>query len=146
MPRPRRSLNLELLERRDAPATFGIPWPDADDLTLSFVPDGTPIDGRPSELFRTLDARLPTLTWQREILRAFQTWAETAHLNGSVVTETPADGSADGFARFGKIRVAAVPLSPSTVALATPFDPTAGKYAGDVWLNSNYAFGIGDGA
>jgi len=61
----------ERLEGRRVPAQFGVPWHDGDHLSVSFVPDGTPVDGRPSDLFRTLDSREPRAVWLGEILRAF---------------------------------------------------------------------------
>src|SRR5437899_1386922 len=36
---------LESLEKRDVPASFGVPWRDPAHLSLSFVPDGTRIAG-----------------------------------------------------------------------------------------------------
>jgi hypothetical protein len=69
----RRRLDVELLEGRAVPATFGVPWADASRLTLSFAPDGTAIAAHTSSLFQTLDAQQATTTWQHEILQAFQT-------------------------------------------------------------------------
>src|SRR5947209_7145490 len=76
---------LEHLEDRSLMATFGVPWHDADHLTISFVPDGTPIAAHKSDLFATLNAQAPTPAWQRDILRAFQTWAVNANINLGVV-------------------------------------------------------------
>ena len=56
------------------PATSGITWPDGDHLTLSFVPDGTPVSGYKSNLFETLNAVGSSTAWQQAILRAFETW------------------------------------------------------------------------
>src|SRR5437870_2690660 len=87
-PMPRsRPLFLERLEDRSMPATSGITWPDGGQLTLSFVPDGTPVAGSTSSLFRTLNAAAPTATWEREILRAFETWTANANLNVGVVSD-----------------------------------------------------------
>lgn len=142
-----RPLCLELLEDRVTPATFGNPWPDAFHLTLSFAPDGTPVDGMTSTLQQTLNAVAPTATWQREILRAFQTWAVQANINIGVVTDqglalgTP--GRPQGDDRFGDIRVVGEPLSAdSEMAIASPFEFTSGTWAGDVRLATNVAFGI----
>ena len=52
----RTHFRIECLEDRTTPATFGVPWGDARNLTLSFVPDGTVIAGHSSTLFQTLDA------------------------------------------------------------------------------------------
>src|SRR5262245_15724144 len=142
-----RPLCLELLEDRVTPATFGNPWPDASHLTLSFAPDGTAVDGMTSTLQQALNAVAPTATWQREILRAFQTWAVQANINIGVVTDqglalgTP--GRPQGDNRFGDVRIVGEPLSTdSEMAIASPFEFTSGTWAGDVRLASNVAFGI----
>jgi hypothetical protein len=137
---------LEPLEDRTLPANFGIPWPNAGHLTISFAPDGTLVAGQPSQLFQLLNAIAPTQTWEAAILRAFQTWAGPTNINLSVVPDsgdplgTP--GPLQGDPRFGDIRITAVPLPDGIVAQATPFDPTAGSWAGDVEFNSNYLFGM----
>src|SRR5262249_12666269 len=53
-------------------------------------------------------------------------------------------GPVQGDAHFGDIRIAAVPMAPDVVAVATPFDLTAGTWSGDVRFNSEYVFGLGD--
>lgn len=147
----RARLTVDGLERRDVPATFGIPWANGTALTVSFAPDGTDVDGSTSE-FHALMARsgLSAAAWQKEILRAFQAWAKRADLNIGVVTD---DGSALGAAgrpqaesRFGDIRVFAVPLSSSVLAITTPPGDLAGTRTGDIILNSNYNFGAGAAA
>ena len=45
--------------------------------------------------------------------------------------------------RFGDIRVFAVPLSTSDLAITTPPGDLAGTRPGDIILNSNYTFGVG---
>ena len=55
---------LEALEGRRLLAQFGVPWHHPDHLTLSFVPDGTLVNGTPSDLFRMLDAEQPPAAWQ----------------------------------------------------------------------------------
>ena len=80
---PRR-LSVEPLEDRLTPS-FGTPWFDGSNLTLSFVPDGTDISGKQSNLHALLNATTPEPQWQREILRAFQTWAAASNLNVGVV-------------------------------------------------------------
>src|SRR5262245_13126559 len=109
--RPSARLSLERLEDRLAPAAFGYPWPDAAHLTVSWVPDGTPLGpaaGAPrSALFATLDAQLPRAVWQGEVLRALQTWAAQANINLTLVPDsgdplgTP--GLVQGDPRFGDI-------------------------------------------
>src|SRR5206468_4121069 len=147
----RTRLTVEALERRDVPATFGIPWADGTAVTVSFVPDGADVDGSANQL-QALRARsgVSTAVWQKQILRAFQAWTAKADLNIGVVAD---DGSPLGAAgmpqadpRFGDIRVFAVPLSSSVLAITTPPGDLAGTRTGDIIRNSNYNFGVGAGA
>jgi hypothetical protein len=144
---PSRKLLLELLEDRTAPATFGNPWPDAGRLSLGFVPDGTDVAGQQSQLFGLLNAVAPTQTWEGVILRAFQTWAATTNINLTLMADNGAPlgtpGPVQHDARFGDIRIAAVPMSSDVVAFALPFDFAAGRWAGTVEFNSNYTFTLG---
>lgn len=143
---PRRRPSLEALESRHLPATFGIPWPDSQHLTLSLIPDGTPVGGAPSALHQTLGARLPAAAWELDVLRAFQSWAVLGDINIGLVADdgrSPGlSGPLQGDPRHGDIRVGARPLSPGTLALATPFD-LGDSWSGAVLLNSRAAFGDG---
>jgi hypothetical protein len=141
--RPGRSFvpRIELLEDRCTPATFGVPWPDARHLTLSFAPDGTAIAGHPSNLFDTLNAQMAPSFWQREILRAFQTWAVQANLSVGVVPDggqpfgTPGPSQHDD--RFGDIRLGAQGMAADALSVSVPHDPfLSGTWAGDVFFNS----------
>ena len=87
-------LALDVLEHRDVPATFGIPWPNGAALTVSFASDGADVDGSANQLY-ALMARsgLSQAVWQKEILRAFQAWASPANLNVGLVAD---DGSSLG--------------------------------------------------
>jgi hypothetical protein len=141
---------LEELENRTVPAIFGIPWPDASHLTLSFAPDGTAVGGVGSSLFGTMQAAgLSTSAWQEEILRAVQTWSQNANINVGVVADsgdpigTP--GASEGDSRFGDIRISARPLSDNVLAITTPPGYLGGTLVGDIILNSNVAFSIGGG-
>lgn len=138
---------VETLEDRLAPATLSNPWP-TNQLTLSFVPDGTLVGGVASELYSKLDAQLDRGVWQNEILRAFQTWAASANLNISLVADNGAAlGSAGplfGASGFGDIRIAAVPGG-TWLASTNPFAPAVGTWAGDIMLNSTVAFGSDPG-
>jgi len=143
-----RPLVLECLEDRTAPATFGNPWLDARHLTLSFVPDGTKIGGQSSRLFQVLnaDTGVSSSVWEMEILRAVQAWTSVVDVDVGIVPDggqalgTP--GRIHGDPRFGDIRIAGAPMSGAGVAIATPYDPTAGTLAGDVMLNTSNIFGI----
>jgi Matrixin len=145
-----RPLTLEHLEDRTVPAIWGVPWPNPGHLTLSFVPDGTTAGLGSSNLFQTLNAIAPTSTWEHVILRAFQTWAVNANINISVVPDggealgTP--GAIQGDSRFGDIRIAADPTTPtnsSDVADSQPFSWTGTTWSGDVVLSTRYQFGVG---
>jgi hypothetical protein len=138
---------LELLEDRTVPAVFQ-PWPDARHLTLSFMPDGTQIGTATSNLFQTLDALAPRAAWQREIVRAFQTWAAVANVEIGLVQdygEAAGTGTnAQGDLRFGDIRIGAYVQSANVLATNTPYDPAAtGSWTGDVFLNSRFGFSVG---
>ncbi len=142
---PKRKLTLEPLEDRTTPALFGSPWPDPQHLTLSFVPDGTPIAGSGSNLFQSLNAVKPAAQWQNEMLRAIQTWESVANINVTVVPDGGqpfgTSGNLQGDSHFGDIRIGAEPMASSSLALAIPPDPTySGTWAGDIILNSNYTF------
>lgn len=145
------SLHMERLEERTVPAVFGVPWTDAQHLTLSFVPDGTDVDGAASNLFGTLGGTslANNLAWQAEILRAVQTWAQYANINIGVVTDRGlplgVDGANQGDPRFGDIRISARPLSGNVLAITTPSGPLGGTRAGDIVLNSTVNFSIGGG-
>lgn len=143
-----RPLVLERLEDRTAPATFGNPWLDARHLTLSFVPDGTKIGGQPSRLFQTLnaDTGVASSVWEMEILRAVQAWTSVVDVDVGIVADggqaLGTSGRIHGDPRFGDIRIAAAPLSGAGIAIANPYDPTAGTLAGDVIFNTSNMFGI----
>lgn len=139
---------LEELESRLAPdATTGVAWPDPTHLTLSFVPDGTSIDGQGSVLFGMLNSQAPTAVWQREILRAVQSWADLANIDVSVVPDggqpLGATGALEGDSRFGDIRIGARPMPTDDFGTGSPFQWTGTTWSGDIVLNSNYAFSLG---
>jgi hypothetical protein len=138
----------EALEARSVPAAFGLPWGDAGHLTLSFVPDGTPIASHASDLFATLDSRQATAAWQRTVLQAFQSWAVRANINIGLRTDggqamgTP--GKAQHDPRFGDVRVAAHAMSPEALAISVPGGSLlSGTWVGDMFLNSDVFRGSG---
>ena len=88
-------LTVQSLEDRTVPAVFGNPWADARHLTISFVPDGTAVNGAASNLFQTMQGQ--SATWQREILRALQTWVAAANIDVDLVPDSGAfDWNAEG--------------------------------------------------
>lgn len=139
-------LRLERLEDRCTPVTWGTPWPDASHLTLSFAPDGTQVGSYTSDLFGSLNAVGPTALWQREVVRAFQTWAVNANINLSVVSDSGlafgAAGAIQSDARFGDIRIGAYRMPFDAEATASAFQLDAGTWSGDVAVNSAAGFGI----
>ncbi len=146
-PRPCARLALERLEDRLTPAGVA-PWADPRHLTLSFAPDGTPVSGAPSNL-NQLFSQFSDAAWKAEILRAFQTWAQYANVTVGVVADyglavgTP--GLSQGDLRFGDIRVTARPLDagPSLAQTVLP-DAAGGTWSGDIMVNSQAAFSIGN--
>jgi hypothetical protein len=144
----RRRFTLESLEDRAVPATFGVPWQDASNLTLSFAPDGTAIAAHTSSLFQAMNAQEPTLVWERAVLQAFQTWAVNSNINIGLVTDSGdpfgVSGAPQHDPRFGDIRVGAQPMSPDALSISVPNDPTVSStWTGDVLVNSNVKFGAG---
>jgi len=141
---------VEQLEDRLTPTTFGNPWPLPEFLTLSFVPDGTRVGAQESNLFGILNEQLgDSASWQQTILRAFQTWV----VHGSVGVGLSPDSGAplgspgmpQGVASFGDIRIAGLAMSENMVAMAVPYDISAGTWSGDVFINTNQKFSL-DGA
>lgn len=144
-------LSFECLERRDVPVAFNIPWTNPTAITLSFAPDGTNVDGSPSQLSAVMNrSSLSQSTWQNSILSAFQAWTSQANLNVGVVTDAGSplgvSGSKQGDARFGDIRIFAAPLANNLYSTTVPPGDLGGTRVGDIILNSNYNFGVGPGA
>jgi len=143
-------LTLECLEERRVLTAFSVPWPESEDLTLSFAPDGTAAGSQPSDLFAALNAQMPTRQWELDILRAFQTWAVQSNINIGLVADGGQPfgtlGLKQGDPRFGDVRIGAFPMGADVLAVADPYDPfVANTWVGDVFPNSNFLFG-GSGA
>ncbi len=150
MPAPRPLSAFEPLEDRSLLTAFGVPWADPGHMTLSFVPDGTATPTGPSSLFATMSASGSTAGWQREILRAFQTWAVNANINVGLVADGGqafgALGAVQGDSRFGDVRVGAAPLDAVDVAAASPFSWAGTTFAGDVLFNNTQKLSTRAGA
>jgi predicted Zn-dependent protease len=146
--RPTTVLNVERLEERAVPATFGHPWADASHITLSFVPDGADINGTPSNLSASLSP-LGGSVAQQTILRAYQTWAANANINIGLVGDSGAAWDAAGMvqadSRFGDIRIGGRALAGDVGALTTPFN-YFNTQSGNTMLNTASAFSIGGAA
>jgi hypothetical protein len=137
-------LRLERLEDRSVPAAVGTPWPNSN-ITLSFAPDGTDINGSPSNLSALL-SQLGTAVAQNEILRAFQTWAASTNINIGVVSDNGAawdtPGLVQGDTRFGDIRIGGRAWTPDVLALTTMFN-YLNTQSGNVALNTAQPINIG---
>ncbi len=144
----KRRPRFEGLEDRRVPATWGVPWADPQHLTVSFVPDGTQIQGQASQLTQTLGGSQAVAGGEAVILKALQTWAANSNINLGVVPDggqpIGTAGPAQGDARFGDIRVGAAPLPSDVVAITSSFDPAAGTLSGDIIFNSKYDFNPND--
>ena len=136
-----RTLSVESLETRMPLDAAGLAGFAAAELTLSFVPDGTTVAGHTSSLFADPELqRIPD--WQGIVAQAFQTWADLVQVPVRVVADSGdplgALGSAQGDARFGDVRVAAISLPPDTIAMSIPYaDVVVGTWAGDFILSSD---------
>jgi hypothetical protein len=139
---------VECLEDRTMPSMFGTAWPDAEHLTLSFARDGTLTPLGASALTALMRQAGSDPQWQREILRAFQTWAVNANINiGLVADRGQAFGTAgavQGDSRFGDIRVGAAGYNSTEIASAGPFNWTGSTLSGDVLFNTNTPYSVGN--
>lgn len=136
-----------LLEDRTVPTAFGTPWADGEHISLSLVPDGTGTHLGTSALAQTFGKTTSRGVWEKELLRAFQTWAAAANINIGLRADggqaLGTHGAVQGDARFGDIRVAAAPLAEDHGAHASPFSWTGTTYSGDVVFNSTQKFTAG---
>jgi hypothetical protein len=148
MKKQKSHLNLESLEDRLTPS--GMPWP-SQNLTLSFVPDGTKnLSGQPSNLFNAMANVAATRVWEMEVLRAAQTWAAAANVNIGLVNDggqaLGATGLIQGDSRFGDIRVSAEPMGAAAqLSIGSGYNPISGTHSGDIEFNSSVAWNIGSG-
>jgi len=156
--RSRRSLNqsnqssvvqIEIMEERQLLTTFGVPWPDARNLSVSFPTDNTTIGAYGNSLRTVLDQVADRNVWQETALRAFQTWAVQANINIGLVPDRGdalgTVGLANNDPRFGEFRVGAFP-QPGVLASALPYQQIAGTWSGDVLLNTQANWFLGDWA
>ena len=126
----------------------GVVWGADARLTLSFAPDNTPVADESNALFAHLDP-LGRDAWQNAILRGFQAWAEETDADIGVVADDGTDFGAPGRlrrdARFGDIRIGAIPLENSLFATSVHADEIIdGTWSGEVLFNTNYAFDLQD--
>src|SRR5262245_56612854 len=118
-------------------------------VSVSYMPDGTNVEGYSSRLFNQLNAIAPTATWQREFARALQTWAQYAPLNFHFVSDDGSPGGTFGLvqgdSRFGDIRLGTRVLGSNVLGYTHfPNIGTSGyNEGGDIALNSNMAYSLG---
>jgi Matrixin len=139
---------LEELESRVVPYTLsGNAWPNPQLITISFEPDGTGLGGVSSNLFATFNAKWATSTWENQILKAAQAWAQQTNINFAVVADSGV-GIGNGYYQqgdptMGDIRIGGYNFGTSTLAQAF-MPPPANNYsvAGDIQFNTGQGFVI----
>ena len=73
-------------------------WPSPQLITISFMPDGTNVNGQTSNLMSKFNSQFgSTSTWENLILQAAQLWAQQTNINFAVV---PDNGSPDGSGNY----------------------------------------------
>jgi hypothetical protein len=145
--RPERCrLAVEPLEDRVVPyALSGYQWANPN-VSVSFMPDGTPIAGSyPSNLFAVYNAAYPQATWQRQVAIALQSWADVSNLNFHFVSDDGlpqgTSGLAQGDPRFGDIRIGGYNMGSGILGLG--WNPNSTTTGGDVELSTASALVIG---
>jgi hypothetical protein len=142
--------HVEVLEVREVMSLFGNPWPDAEQLKLSFAADGTRIGGAnqffgggnaSSSLFATMRSVGADATWQTEILRAFQTWAVNTNINIGLVAD---NGTAFGIDaqndQKGDLRIGAFKQPRDVLAVNNPYSAISGPWSGSLFFNAAYKY------
>lgn len=143
-------LRLDAFEERITPySVSGNSWPTAQKITVSFMPDGTSVNGKSSNLFATFNAKFGSATtWQNVFKEAAQVWAAQTNVNFSFVTDNgAASGSGSyqqGDPNYGDIRIGGYNFGTTTLAQAF-MPPPVNNYsiAGDIAMNTGQTFNIG---
>ncbi len=123
-------------------------WPSAQVVTISFMPDGTNIAGKTSNLMAAFNAKFGSAaTWQNVVLRAAQSWAQQANINFAVVPDNGAAVGSGSYQQgdpgFGDIRIGGYNYGNSTLASAFMPPPVNNfSAAGDFHFNTGQAFNI----
>jgi hypothetical protein len=149
---------LEELESRLVPyGVTGNAWPNPALVTISFVSDGTILGSNTngyiySNLFATFNSHpgWTTATWQKQILRAAQSWAQQTNINFALASDSGAnEGTGDyqqGDPTMGDIRIGGYNFGTGNNALAMAELPApANNYsvAGDIQFNTAQPFNVG---
>ena len=118
----------------------GVAWGNSGYLTLSFAPDGTPIQAEESSLFSVMGEVGTEAQWKGAILRAFDQWSSIVNGDVGVVADSGEafgiEGATRGDTRFGDIRIGARPLGEQVFALSVPPKIVSGTWVGDLIFNS----------
>jgi hypothetical protein len=143
------------LETRLVPySVSGNAWPAPQLVTISFVPDGTVVGncgGSPitSNLLSSFDSKFGARsTWQNQILKAAQVWAQQTNLNFAVVGDDSANSGSGNYQQgdpnMGDIRIAGYNFGNTNLATAY-MPPPVNNYsiAGDISFNTAQAYNIG---
>ncbi len=114
-------------------------------ITVSFVPDGTPVLGQTSNLFTAFAGLLSPAAIESAFLTSLQTWALHGNLDVGLVPDSGdplgISGQVVGDPRFGDIRITAAPLAGDVYAVAMgQAEAVSGTWAGDILFNSNAQF------
>ncbi|HZU35779.1 MAG TPA: matrixin family metalloprotease, partial [Gemmataceae bacterium] len=127
----------------------GNAWPHPELITISFMPDGTNLGGKTSNLFSTFNNKFGSAsTWENIILKAAQTWAQATNINFAVVID---NGSASGAGNYqqgdpgmGDIRIGGYSFAGSSALALTDMPPPVNNYsiAGDMVFNTGQAFNV----
>ncbi len=140
-------LHMERLESRQVMATFGIPWPEPRSLSVSFPTDEASIGAWPNSLRSSLGPGHRSFAVATRSFTSISTWASVANINIGLVPDRGDDLGAVGLThndpRFGEFRVGAFPQG-ATLANAAPFNPVSGTWSGDILLNSDVNYFLGD--
>jgi hypothetical protein len=149
--RPQRvRLEVEFLEERLTPySVSGNAWVHPELITVSFVPDGTLVNGIASNLQATFNTKFgAAATWQNVFKEAAQVWAAQTNINFNFVADSgAATGSGSyqqGDAAFGDIRIGGYNFGNTTLAQAF-MPPPVNNYsiAGDIAFDTSQTFNIG---
>jgi hypothetical protein len=154
-PARRAPLAVEQLEERTVLySVTGNAWPNPQVITISFVPDGTPLSsavGSPitSNLFSAFNAKFGSqAAWQTQVLKAAQVWAQQTNINFVVVPDSGASSGSGSYQQgdpgFGDLRIGGYVMGNSTLAVAYQ-PPPVNNYsiAGDITFNTGQTFNVG---
>ena len=147
--------SVEQLERRELLTSgtdyvlTGFTWNNPAHITYSFAPDGVFWDHGVNNIHAALDAKLGAGVWETQIERALATWESVANVDFTLVPDSAHDQNALGLSRgdprFGDIRFGGYGFANNTTTLAETYSPppNGSTAAGDVEINTNMNFGVG---